>query len=59
MGSEVFVHAEIGGLPFTGRVPPDALGELAGKSRGDEHVFHAQLQCCHLFDADSGVNLLA
>jgi ABC-type sugar transport system ATPase subunit len=59
MGSEVFVHAEIGGLPFTGRVPPDALGDLAGKSRGDTHVFHAQMQCCHLFDADTGINLHA
>jgi oligogalacturonide transport system ATP-binding protein len=58
MGSEVFVHAEIGGLNFASRVPADALGELANKSRGDGHTFHAQAACCHLFDADTGVNLL-
>ncbi|MED5621866.1 sn-glycerol-3-phosphate ABC transporter ATP-binding protein UgpC [Ideonella sp. BN130291] len=58
MGSEVFVHAEIGGLRFTSRVPPDALGDLATKARGEAHTFHAQAQACHVFDADTGVNLL-
>lgn len=57
MGSEVFVHADLGGLPFTARVAPDALGELAGKTRGDGHVFHAQASALHLFDADSGLSL--
>lgn len=57
MGSEVFVHADIGGLPFTARVAPEALGDLGTKSRGDGHVFHLQAKALHLFDADSGVNL--
>jgi oligogalacturonide transport system ATP-binding protein len=57
MGSEVFVHADLGGLPFTARVAPDALGALAGKTRGDGHVFHAQAAALHLFDADSGLSL--
>nr|WP_217283589.1 sn-glycerol-3-phosphate ABC transporter ATP-binding protein UgpC [Aquabacterium terrae] len=57
MGSEVFVHADIGGLPFTARIAPDVLGDLAGKNRGDGHVFHLQAAALHLFDADSGVNL--
>ncbi len=59
MGAEVFVHAEIGGLPFTGRMAPDALGELAHKSRGDAHRFHVQATACHLFDEDSSASLLA
>lgn len=58
MGSEVFVHADIGGLPFTARIAPDALGDLAGKQRGDGHVFHLQAAACHLFDTDSGMSLL-
>jgi len=58
MGSEVFVHAEIGGAPFTGRVAADALGELAAKSRGDAHTFHLLMPACHLFDAASGERLL-
>jgi oligogalacturonide transport system ATP-binding protein len=57
MGSEVFVHADIGGLPFTARIAPEALGDLGAKSRGDGHVFHLQAKALHLFDADSGVNL--
>ncbi len=58
MGSEIFVHADIGGLPFTSRVATDALGDLAGKARGATHVFHLQMGACHIFDAQSGVNLL-
>ena len=42
---------------LTARVAPDALGELAGKTRGDGHVFHAQAAALHLFDADSGLSL--
>jgi len=58
MGSEVFVHATIGGLPFTARVPADALGTLAGKARGDSQLFHLQPAALHVFDAATGVNLL-
>jgi oligogalacturonide transport system ATP-binding protein len=58
MGSEVFVHADIGGLPFTGRVAADGLGDLAGKARGDCHTFHLLMSHCHLFDASHGGSLL-
>ena len=58
MGSEVFVHAEIGGLPFTSRVAADVLGDLAGKARGEGHVFHLQMAACHAFDVATGLNVL-
>jgi len=58
MGSEVFVHFSIGETAMTARVPADQLGELAGKARGAAHVFHLQLERCHLFDAETGANLL-
>lgn len=57
MGSEVFVHFNAGTLPLTARLAADQLQELQGKSRGDAHVFHAQMQRCHLFDATTGLNL--
>ena len=59
MGAEVYVYADLGGLPFTGRMAPDALGSLAGKSRGDAHTFHLQAAACHLFDEGSGASLAA
>jgi len=59
MGSEVFVHFDLGQVSMTARIPADQLGGLQGKSRGDAQVFHLQLGCCHLFDADSGINLLS
>jgi oligogalacturonide transport system ATP-binding protein len=59
MGSEVFVHVDIGGLPFTARVAPDALGDLDHKARGDTHTLHLQMAQSHLFDAASGHSLLA
>jgi oligogalacturonide transport system ATP-binding protein len=58
MGSEVYVHADIGGQPFSARVPSDQLDGLAGQPRGAAHFLHLQLGCSHLFDADSGANLL-
>jgi oligogalacturonide transport system ATP-binding protein len=58
MGSEVFVHADIGGLPFTCRVASDELGGLRGKTRGDWHTFHLRMDDCHAFDVASGANLL-
>ncbi|MBI5257747.1 MAG: sn-glycerol-3-phosphate ABC transporter ATP-binding protein UgpC [Burkholderiales bacterium] len=57
MGSEVFVHADIGGQPFTSRVAADAVGPLAGAERGSAHSFHLQMASCHLFDPASGANL--
>ncbi|MDT7837093.1 ABC transporter ATP-binding protein [Aquabacterium sp. OR-4] len=58
MGSEVFVHLTLGGLPFTSRVAADALGELAHKRRGDAQLFHLQPEGCQVFCAESGQNLL-
>ena len=58
MGSEVFVHLDIGKVPLTARVPADQLFGLADKPRGAAHTFHLQMDRCHLFDASSGANLL-
>ncbi|HNW63149.1 MAG TPA: sn-glycerol-3-phosphate ABC transporter ATP-binding protein UgpC [Piscinibacter sp.] len=57
-GSEVHVHCDIGGLPFACRAAPEALGELAGKRRGESHIFHLRMDACHVFDPDTGANLL-
>jgi oligogalacturonide transport system ATP-binding protein len=58
MGSEVFVHLDMGGVTLIARIPSDQLGDLARKTRGDVHTFYLQLAHCHLFDAQSGANLL-
>ncbi|MDN3921284.1 ABC transporter ATP-binding protein [Roseateles violae] len=58
MGSEVFVHLDIGEVPMTARVPSDQLNGLAEKARGAQHDFHLQLGQAHLFDAETGLNLL-
>ena len=58
MGSEVFVHLTIGGLPFTSRVPADALGDLGDAVRGQARLVHVQPDGLHVFCAESGRNLL-
>jgi oligogalacturonide transport system ATP-binding protein len=58
MGNEVFVHFSIGGVPMTARVPADQQHGLQDLPRGAAHTFHLQMAACHLFDADSGRNLL-
>jgi oligogalacturonide transport system ATP-binding protein len=58
MGSEVFVHFNLGELALSARVPADQLQGLDAKKRGDAHEFHVQLSRCHLFDAESGISLL-
>jgi oligogalacturonide transport system ATP-binding protein len=58
MGSEVFVHFNVGELALSARVPADQLQGLDAKKRGDAHEFHVQLSRCHLFDAESGISLL-
>ena len=58
MGSEVFVHFTVGATIWSARVPSDALDGLDQKQRGDDHVFHFQMNCCHLFDQNSGASLL-
>lgn len=58
MGSEVFVHFDVGGVPFTSRVPADQLCGVDRKQRGETHRFGFQMGQCHAFDNDSGANLL-
>ena len=59
MGSELYLHADLGPLPVTARVPAEQASALAGLSRGDALTLHLQMSACHLFDATSGLNLLA
>ena len=58
MGSEVFVHFDIGDVPMSARVPADQMGGLEEKQRGAVHGFWLQLHHAHVFDAASGANLL-
>jgi len=58
MGSEVYLHADLGPLPLTARIPAEQAVALAGLARGDGLTLHLQMTACHLFDAQSGVNLL-
>ncbi len=58
MGSEVFVHFDLGGVPFTCRVPADQLCGVERKTRGEWHSFGFQMGLCHAFDNESGANLL-
>ncbi|WP_343641700.1 sn-glycerol-3-phosphate ABC transporter ATP-binding protein UgpC [Roseateles sp.] len=59
MGSEVYLHAELGPLPLTARVPAEQAAALEGLARGDALTLHLQMPACHLFDAGSGMNLLS
>ena len=43
---------------FMDKLPKAELDGLQDKPRGASHVFHLQLEHCHLFDAASGANLL-
>jgi ABC-type sugar transport system ATPase subunit len=49
MGSEVFVHFDLGEVPLTCRVPPEQLHGLEHKQRGDSHAFGFQMHQCHAF----------
>ncbi|WKB53807.1 ABC transporter ATP-binding protein [Eleftheria terrae] len=57
MGSEVFVHFDLGDVPFACRISADRLGALGGLARGEPHEFAFLMDQCHVFDADSGANL--
>jgi len=57
MGNEVFVHADIGNLPVTARVPAADAETLHAKTRGAELTLHLQMNAAHLFDAETGVAL--
>jgi len=57
MGNEVFVHAEVGPLPLTARVPAPQAEALHTRPRGSELTLYLQMDAAHLFDAASGVSL--
>jgi oligogalacturonide transport system ATP-binding protein len=58
MGSEVYVHVDLGDLVMTARIPAEQALPLQGLQRGDPVTLHAQMSAAHLFDADSGMSLL-
>jgi oligogalacturonide transport system ATP-binding protein len=55
MGSEVYVHFNIGELPFSARVPVEQASGLHGLQRGAALTMHLQMGAAHLFDASSGL----
>jgi oligogalacturonide transport system ATP-binding protein len=57
MGSEIYVHADIGSQPFSARVPVDEAESLQGQPRGAAITLHLQMAATHLFDASTGVAL--
>ncbi|MFO1325973.1 MAG: sn-glycerol-3-phosphate ABC transporter ATP-binding protein UgpC [Rubrivivax sp.] len=57
MGNEVFVHADLGGVPMTARVGAEDAQALAGARRGDACTLHLQMDAGHLFAADTGLRL--
>ncbi|ALV07033.1 ABC transporter ATP-binding protein [Roseateles depolymerans] len=59
MGSEVYLHVDLGDLVLTARIPAEQALPLQGLQRGDPVTLHAQMSAAHLFDADTGVSLLA
>ncbi len=59
MGSEVFVHFDLGDVPFSCRIPSDQLCGIDKKQRGDRHNFGFQMSMCHAFENEGdGRNLL-
>ncbi len=58
MGSELYLHVEIGDARLTARIPAEQAGVLQGLDRGDAITLHLQMSACHLFDAKTGINLL-
>jgi oligogalacturonide transport system ATP-binding protein len=55
MGSEVYVHFNIGELPFSARVPVEQAAGLHGLQRGAALTMHLQMASAHLFDAATGL----
>ena len=56
-GDEVFVHAEVAGLPLTARVPADEAESLHAMERGAPITLNLRMDAAHLFDSASGVSL--
>ncbi|MBI5721844.1 MAG: sn-glycerol-3-phosphate ABC transporter ATP-binding protein UgpC [Burkholderiales bacterium] len=59
MGNEVFVHADLGSVPLTARVPAAQAPALQAQPRGSVLELHLQIGEAHLFDAVSGEALAA
>jgi oligogalacturonide transport system ATP-binding protein len=57
MGNEVFVHADIGSLPVTARVPAGDAPALHSQPRGSVLTLHLQMGAAHLFDPATGASL--
>jgi oligogalacturonide transport system ATP-binding protein len=57
MGNEVFVHAEVGGVPLTARVPAAQADGLNAQPRGTALTLHLHMESAHLFDAATGATL--
>ena len=59
MGSEVFVHFDLGDVPLTCRAGADLLGGVDRKERGAVHRFGLQMGQSHAFEPEgAGRNLL-
>jgi oligogalacturonide transport system ATP-binding protein len=52
MGAEIYVHAEVGGLPFSARVPAESGQALTTLARGSAITLQFQMDHAHLFAAD-------
>ncbi len=57
MGNEIYVHTNVGESALTARVPADEAPALTELTRGAALTLHLQMPRCHLFDAETGVNL--
>jgi oligogalacturonide transport system ATP-binding protein len=57
MGNEVFVHADIGALPVTARVPAAEAPSLNSQPRGSALTLYLQMGSAHLFDPATGAAL--
>ena len=57
MGSEVYVHADMGGLAMSARVPAEQATALESAERGSSITLHGLMEHAHLFDAETGVVL--
>ncbi|MEK8027669.1 ABC transporter ATP-binding protein [Pseudaquabacterium rugosum] len=59
MGSEVFIHFDLGDVPFTCRASAERLGDVLHKRRGERHRFGFQMGFSHAFEPEGdGRNLL-
>jgi ABC-type sugar transport system ATPase subunit len=57
MGNEIFVHADIGGVPVTARVSAEDAPSLNTQPRGSALTLHLHMGAAHLFDPATGASL--